>query len=313
MQVARSRASGFRVNTVVFDLSNLAVSVKLIQTRAGRKLQDGILTPDTHRGSHMPVAIVTGGGGALGKGICAALLADGWCVVIADAVEAYARETEAALGASAAVGVKVLDVTILPDVQRVFGEVAQAHGGIDALVNCAGGAMALRIRKGPLIESTPDEWDRLIDVNLYGTFNCCHTAAAYMKKARRGGIVSIASGAGMRGGPPTSRQSGAAVYSATKAGVIAFTQALAQELGMFGIRVNAVAPGRNESRFKPLNKMIEMQATEETTEPGSGRQSPLRRFGTPADIGDAVAFLLSSKASYVTGICLDLTGGIRLH
>src|SRR5215510_9636285 len=138
----------------------------------------------------MPVAIVTGGGGALGKGICMALA----------------------------------------DVQRVFAEVADEHGSIDALVNCAGGAMALKVRKGPLVESMPDEWDRLIGVNLYGTFNCCHTAARHMKKAG-GGIVSIASGAGLRGGPPTSRQSGAAVYSATKAGVIAFTQALAQELG----------------------------------------------------------------------------------
>jgi NAD(P)-dependent dehydrogenase (short-subunit alcohol dehydrogenase family) len=261
----------------------------------------------------MPVAIVTGGGGALGKGISAALIADGWQVVIADAIEACGRETAVALGLPAAASVKVLDVSVLADVQRIFAEVAHEHGTIDALVNCAGGAMALRIRKGSLVDSTPDEWDRLIGVNLYGTFNCCHTAAHYMKTAGGGGIVSIASGAGMRGGPPTSRQSGAAVYSATKAGVIAFTQALAQEVGPFGIRVNAVAPGRNESRAKPLDRMLAMQSAEETQDPGSGRQSPLRRFGTPADIGDAVAFLLSARASYVTGICLDLTGGIRLH
>jgi NAD(P)-dependent dehydrogenase (short-subunit alcohol dehydrogenase family) len=261
----------------------------------------------------MPSAIVTGGGGALGRGICAALVADGWRVVIADIVEDYARETAAALGAEAAAGVKTLDVARLPDVERVFAEVDHEHGGIAALVNCAGGAMALNIRKGPLVESLPDEWDRLIAVNLTGTFNCCHVAARYMKRAGTGGIVSIASGAGMRGGPPASRQSGAAVYSATKAGVIAFTQALAQELGPHGVRVNAVAPGRNESRFKPLDKMIELQASEEQREAGSGRQSPLRRFGRPADIGDAVAFLLSERASYIAGTCLDLTGGIRLH
>jgi NAD(P)-dependent dehydrogenase (short-subunit alcohol dehydrogenase family) len=261
----------------------------------------------------MPSAIVTGGGGALGRGICSALVSGGWRVVIADVVEAYARETATALNAPGATGVKVFDVAVLPDVQRAFAQVADEHGGIDGLVNCAGGAMALKIRKGSLIESTPDEWDRLIGVNLYGTFNCCHTAAQYMKKAARGCIVNIASGAGLRGGPPVSRQSGAAVYSATKAGVIAFTQALAQELGPHGIRVNAVAPGRNESRFKPLGKMVEMQRIEEQREAGSGRQSPLGRFGTPADIGDAVAFLLSDRASYITGTCLDLTGGIRLH
>jgi NAD(P)-dependent dehydrogenase (short-subunit alcohol dehydrogenase family) len=234
-------------------------------------------------------------------------------VVISDVVEAYARETAAALPPSAPAGIKVFDVANLADVQRAFAEVADEHGSIDALVNCAGGAMALKIRKGPLVESTPEEWDRLIAVNLTGTFNCCHTVAPYMKKAGRGGIVSIASGAGMQGGPPTSRQSGAAVYSATKAGVIAFTQALAQELGPHGIRVNAVAPGRNESRFKPLAKMVEMQRSEEHTEAGSGRESPLGRFGTPADIGDAVAFLLSEQARYITGTCFDLTGGIRLH
>jgi 3-oxoacyl-[acyl-carrier protein] reductase len=103
------------------------------------------------------------------------------------------------------------------------------------------------------------------------------------------------------------------VYSATKAGVIAFTQALAQELGPFGIRVNAVSPGRNESRAKPLARMLEMQKLEEGKESGSGRVSPIGRFGTPKDIGDAVSFLLSQQASYITGCCLDLTGGIRLH
>lgn len=261
----------------------------------------------------MPTVIVTGGGGALGRGICAALGARGWHVVIADIVEDYARETAAALGPSIEATVEVLDVARLPDVQRVFAEVAAARGTIDALVNCAGGAMALNIRKGSLVDSLPEEWDRLIAVNLHGTFNCCHTAALHMKRAGSGGIVSVASGAGMRGGPPASRQSGAAVYSATKAGVIAFTQALAQELGPHGIRVNAVAPGRNESRFKPLDKMLAMQAAEERQHAGSGRQSPLGRFGRPADIGDAVAFLLSDQASYITGTCLDLTGGIRLH
>jgi NAD(P)-dependent dehydrogenase (short-subunit alcohol dehydrogenase family) len=260
----------------------------------------------------MSVVIVTGAGGALGKGISVALAARGWRVAVADIVEDYAQETAAALPVSTA-SVKHLDVTKLADVRKIFAEVVSEHGRLDGLVNCAGGAMALNIRKGPLTESPPSDWDKLIDVNLIGTFNCCHTAAQYMKAQRRGGIVSIASGAGMRGGPPTSRQSGAAVYSATKAGVIAFTQALAQELGPYGIRVNAVAPGRNESRAKPLEKMIELQSTEEKSERGSGRMSPLGRFGRPSDIGDAVAFLLSDQASYVTGTCLDLTGGIRLH
>jgi NAD(P)-dependent dehydrogenase (short-subunit alcohol dehydrogenase family) len=258
----------------------------------------------------MAAAIITGGGGALGKGIADALSKAGFNVVLCDLLEVHAREVSEELGG---LPWKVLDVTRLDDVRRVFAEIAAQHGGIDALVNCAGGAMALGVPKGPLVDSHPDHWARFIGVNIYGTFNCSHTAAGYMKASSGGGIVSIASGAGMHGGPPASRQSGAAVYSATKAGVIAFTQALAQELGPFGIRVNAVSPGRNESRAKPLARMLEMQKLEEGKESGSGRVSPIGRFGTPKDIGDAVSFLLSQQASYITGCCLDLTGGIRLH
>ena len=258
----------------------------------------------------MSAAIITGGGGALGKGIAGVLSQAGWNVVLADLHEAHAREVSDELGG---LPWKVLDVTRLEDVRRVFAEIAAEHGGVKALVNCAGGAMALGVPKGALVDSDPEYWRRFIGVNVYGTFNCSHTAAALMKASGGGGIVSIASGAGMHGGPPSSRQSGAAVYSATKAGVIAFTQALAQELGPFGIRVNAVSPGRNESRAKPLARMLEMQMLEEGKEAGSGRVSPLGRFGTPKDIGDAVSFLLSQQASYITGCCLDLTGGIRLH
>jgi 3-oxoacyl-[acyl-carrier protein] reductase len=258
----------------------------------------------------MAAAIITGGGGALGAGIATVLSRSGRSVVLADLSEAYAREVSKQVGG---LPWKLLDVTNLGEVRRVFAEIAAEHGGIDALVNCAGGAMALGVPKGPLVESDPEHWRRFIGVNIYGTFNCSHAAAGYMKTAGRGGIVSIASGAGMHGGPPSSRQSGAAVYSATKAGVIAFTQALAQELGPYGVRVNAVSPGRNESRAKPLARMLEMQKEEERKEVGSGRASPLGRFGTPIDIGNAVSFLLSEQASYVTGCCLDLTGGIRLH
>lgn len=260
----------------------------------------------------IPTAFVTGGGGALGQGIGRAMIDNGWHVVLADLLPQHAEEVAGALGKGATP--ITLNVNEFVAAKAAIDKAAQDFGGIDALVNCAGGTMALKVPKGGLVDNDPEHWDRMIDVNLFGTFNCAYAAAAHMKAAGRGGIVNIASGAGMRGGPPESRQSGAAVYSATKAGVIAFTQALAQELGPHGIRVNAVAPGRNESRAKPLAKMIEMQKAEEAREPGSGRASPLQRpFGKPSDIGDAVAFLLSDKADYITGCCLDLTGGIRLH
>ena len=261
----------------------------------------------------MPTAIVTGGGGALGKGICTSLVADGWTVVVADMIEAHARETVDALGGAPRAAVEILDVNDLAAVQRVFAEVAREYPDLAALVNAAGGTLALRVPTGDLVENLPEHWDRMIAVNLFGTFNCCHTIAPLLKTKGGGAVVSVASGAGYRGGPPHSRQSGAAVYAATKAGVIAFTQSLAQELGPFGIRVNAVAPGRNESRDKPLAKMLEMQAKDESQDPLGGRRSPLGRFGTPADVGDAVSFLLSPKARYFTGSCIDVTGGIRLQ
>ncbi len=258
----------------------------------------------------MELAIVTGGGGALGRGVATALKAKGWRVMLLDMVQEHAQEVSTELGG---LPWKILDVTKLADVQRVFAEIAEEHGAIGALVNAAGGAMSLRVPKADVATQNPEHWDRMIGVNIYGTFNTCHTVAPYLKRNGKGGIVSLASGAGMQGGPPIARQSGAALYSATKAGVIAFTQALSQELGPHGIRVNAVSPGRNESRAKPLARMLEMQKEEESSDPGSGRVSPLIRFGRPSDIGDAVAFLLSEEASYITGCCLDLTGGIRMH
>lgn len=260
----------------------------------------------------MPTVLVTGGGGALGQGISKALAADGWRIVVADINKVFALESIAALGDAAIKTPVVLDVGNYAAVKAAIDDIAQTHG-LNGLVNAAGGTMALRVPKGPLVDSVPEHWDRMINVNLYGTFNCCHAAAPYLKKAGGGAIVSIASGAGLPGGSPPLRQAGAAVYSATKAGVIAFTQAMALELGPFNIRVNAVAPGRAESRDKPMAKMLEMQAAEEAKSPGSGRMSPLGRYGKASDIGDAVAFLFSERASLITGSCLDLTGGIRLH
>lgn len=261
----------------------------------------------------MPTAVVTGGAGSLGQAITRALIADAWQVVIADSNQRFIDEVMVEFAPTGKVSARRLDVTVHDDVVRTIDAVAAECGGIEGLVNCAGGAMALKVPKSTHADSLPEHWDRFIAVNLHGTFSATWAVARHMKKARRGGIVSIASGAGMRGGPPGSRQQGAAAYAATKAGVIAFTQAMAQELGPFGIRVNALAPGRNESRSKPLAAMLAMKAREEASEPGSGRESPLGRYGTPADIGAGIAYLLSERSPFVTGITLDLTGGIRLH
>ena len=260
----------------------------------------------------MKTAIVTGGGGALGKAISLCLAAQQWRIIVVDRVEAYAAETMLALDGHPAEA-HIADVADEAAIASMVQAVAGKHGTIEGLVNCAGGAHALRVPHGPFVDSDPEHWDRFIDVNLYGGFALCREVGAIMKANRYGRIVNISSGAGLRGGPPKSRQAGAAVYSATKAGVVAFTQALAQELGAWGIRVNAVAPGRNESRDKPLAEMLRLLKEEESREAGSGRLSPLGRYGRPHDIGEAVAFLMSDHSDYITGSCLDLTGGIRLY
>ena len=125
-----------------------------------------------------------------------------------------------------------------------------------------------------------------------------------MKSAGRGGIVSIASGAGLRGGPPASRQSGAAVYSATKAGVVAFTQALAQELGPDGIRVNAVAPGPVDTAMAKAVHTPEIRAAYHDA-------IPLNRYGLEEELAEAIFFLCSDRASFITGQTLAVDGGFE--
>lgn len=256
----------------------------------------------------MPTALITGGGGAIGSAGARALIRDGWRVVLADLDLSFAQEIVDEIGGDQASAIE-LDVT---DFEATHDAVAKI-GALDGLVTAAGGARNLNLTRAPFIETAPDEWDRTIEVHLNGVYNTCHAVVPVLAGGGGGTIVNIASGAGLPGGPPHLRQRFASVYSAAKAGVIALTQSLAQELGPQGIRANCVAPGRTETRAKPIAEMERMQREEEARIPGSGRASPLGRFGRAADIGDAVAFLMSDRSSYMTGTCLDVSGGIRLH
>lgn len=262
----------------------------------------------------MAVAFLTGGAGAIGRASARALVRDGWRVVLADMDGDELKRVAADLGDKAVAGIFVLDVTDFDGVHAAVRQAAEASGGLQGLVTAAGGGRDIAgAGKVPFIDTAPETWDRLIEVYLNAVYYACHAVLPVLYGGGGGAIVNIASGAGLRGGPPHLRQRHATVYSAAKAGVIALTQSLAQEAGPKGVRANCVAPGRTESRWKSRQEMERMQREEEARHPGSGRASPLGRFGCASDMGEAVAFLMSEKAAYITGACLDVTGGIRLH
>ncbi|MEE8084955.1 MAG: SDR family NAD(P)-dependent oxidoreductase [Alphaproteobacteria bacterium] len=260
----------------------------------------------------MGPVLVTGGAGAIGRACARALVEDGWQVVLADidTLEAETVAEDIGAGVLAAYG---LDVTDFDAVHQMVAEADADHGGLAGLVTAAGGGRNLDLTSGPFIETSPDEWGRNIEVHLNGVYNTCHAVLPVLYAGGGGAIVNTASGAGIRGGPPHLRQRHASVYSACKAGVIALTQSIAQEAGPKGVRANCIAPGRTETRAKPIEEMERMQREEEAVRPGSGRTSPLGRFGRGTDMGNAAAFLMSDRAGYITGACLDITGGIRLH
>jgi len=244
-----------------------------------------------NRGKPMPLALLTGGGSVIGEGITQALVARGWTVAVTDIKLDLARGVAATVDRSHAEAL-LLDTTDPSQIAAIVADLLKRHGAIDALVNASGGMRGLGIPKTDFAEMTSDTWTRLLDVNLGSVLNCTHAVLPSMIAARRGAIVSIAASRGLRGGP------GAAIYSAAKAAVIVFSQSIAQEVGRHGIRVNTVAPGNAQARWK---------------KPGSSERNPLGRATSGEDVGRAVAFLLSDDAAHVTGSCLDVSGGTTLH
>ena len=239
----------------------------------------------------MPFALLTGGGSAIGEGIARSLTGRGWSVAVTDINLDLARTSAAAAGGAPHAQALALDATDGTQVSEMVRQLGAAHGRIDALVNVAGGMRGLGIPKTDFADMTPQLWTRILDVNLQSVLHCAHAVLPGMIAARRGAIVSIEASRGLRGGPQAS------IYSAAKAAIIVFSQSLAQEVGPLGIRVNTIAPGNAQARWK----------TSETN------KSPLGRPTSGEDVGKAVAFLLSDDASHITGSCLDVSGGTTLH
>lgn len=241
------------------------------------------------------VAIVTGGSRGIGRAIALELARRGAAVVVnyhtsADAAAEVVAEIEASGGQALAVQADVSDFT---QAQELVKKTVKELGGLDILVNNAG-----IIRDNLIMLMAEKDWDNVLTTNLKSTFNCSKAAVRHMMRKRYGRIVNISSVAGQMGNP------GQTNYSASKAGQIGFTKALAREVAARNITVNAVAPGYVDT---DINVNMPAEAKEAIL-----GLTPLGRTGTPEEIAYAVAFLASDQAAYITGQVLAVDGGMAM-
>lgn len=239
------------------------------------------------------VALVTGGSRGIGKAIALQLASAGANV----AINYSSREEEAlevkkeieAMGRKAFV-IKA-NVASMEETENMISEVAKELGSLDILVNNAG-----ITKDNLLIKMKEEDFDKVIDINLKGTFNCIKCASKLMIKKRQGRIINMASVVGIVGNP------GQANYCASKAGVIGMTKSLAKELAGRNININAVAPGFIDT---DMTKVLKDEAKDAMV-----KNIPLGRGGTPEDIAKAVLFLSSSLSDYITGQVINVDGGM---
>ena len=249
---------------------------------------------DTHRGK---AALVTGAARGIGRAIAEGLAGRGARVAVMDLSLAAAEEAAAAIGrdAIAVAG----DVGDWESFRAAHAAAAARLGPFDILVNNAGISPKREGARVPSWEMDPAEWRRVLDVNLSGCFHGVRLVAPEMIARRSGSIVSLSSVAGKYYSSIVGIH-----YSATKAAIIGLTRHLAGELGPHGIRVNAIAPGRIES---PMIHTVGAAVNEAAL-----AATPLRRLGTARECADAVAYLTSDAASFVTGVTLDVAGGLSM-
>lgn len=238
------------------------------------------------------VAIVTGSARGLGAATARRLAEEGVKVVITDILREQAEETAAQLRADGLEAHCIIaDITRAAEVQRLVDETVAHFGGVHILVNNAGFP-----RDRYLVKMSEEDWDLVMEVMLKGAFLTCKAVMPKFIEQGWGRVINISSRAYL--GNPTQ-----ANYSAAKAGLIGMAKALAIEQGRYGITVNCVAPGFMET------EMVQALPTYETIRERAVQMQPIKRVGRPTDIGDAVAFLASERASFITGEVLHVTGG----
>ena len=237
------------------------------------------------------VALVTGSGRGIGRAIALKLAEVGATVVVndingvaqgvADEIQAMGRQSLAVLA----------DVSSSEDVTRLVETVVSTFGKVDILVNNAGIS-----RDQLLIRMSEADWDRVININLKSVFLCTRAVLRHMLKQRWGRIISISSVVGLMGNP------GQANYAAAKAGIIGFTKTIAKEVASRGITANAIAPGFIDTE---MTKRLSENKRQELL-----KRIPLGYLGSPQDVAEAVAFLASEEARYITGQVLGVDGGM---
>ncbi len=240
------------------------------------------------------IALVTGAAQGIGKDIALALATDGADVAICDVNLEAAQKTAADIEAKGRKSLAVkANVAASADVTSMLEQVVEKFCRIDILVNNAG-----ITRDGLILRMKDEDWDLVLSINLKGAFLCAKSALKYMTKQRGGTIINIASIVGAMG------NAGQANYVASKAGLIGLTKTIAREYATRGITANAVAPGFIETAMT--------QALPENVRQELAKQIPMGKLGTPEDVANAVRFLASPWASYITGQVVHVNGGMYM-
>jgi len=248
------------------------------------------------------VALITAAANGIGRATAAIMVREGATVIAVDnnqsrldeAVPALRRDGGKAEG-------RLVDALVPAEVDALVADVVRQHGTIDILVNAVGGSTVIANPQATTEQLAFADWQKLIAFNLDGTFLVTHAVIPVMKRQRSGKIVNLASIAG-RG----LSQNSSSAYAAAKGGIIAFTRKLAHELGPDGINVNAIAPSVTlTERIRPhWEKRSQASQAEEI------ERTPLRRVAEPADQANVICFLASADADFVTGLTIDVTGGV---